>query len=139
MRMSVKDVNALLKKMGLPTVKGETFDSLAEAVYYVRYVQPLLLTGEIVNCDMHREFEILPKLVFQGKTYRARRFTPDFFLTYKDGHVKVVEVKSKYVRYAQRDYPLRRQLFLDKYCAPNSWEFEEVCADDLTKGKKVKK
>lgn len=136
MKASKKDINALLKKLGLPPIEGADFDSSGEAVYYAQFVYPLLLTGEIVSCDMHREFEILPKLVFQGKTYRPRKFKPDFFLTYKDGHVKVVEVKSKYVRHAQRDYPLRRQLFLDKYCAPNNWAFEEVCSDDLIKRKR---
>lgn len=109
------------------------FDSKGEAIYYERFVLPLLESGDIVSCDVHHTFEIIPKVEFQGSIFAARRFKPDFVLTYKDGHVKVVEVKARYVRQAQRDYPLRRQLFLINYCIPNGWEFEEVCSNDLMK------
>lgn len=133
--MNAKQGKALLKKQGKKSTKGE-WDSAAEEIYFQEFVQPLLDSGEVVSCETHRSFEILPAVRFQGKTYRARVFTPDFLLTYRGGHVKVVEVKSKYVRRAQRDYALRRQLFLLRYCIPNNWAFEEVCSDDLMKGRR---
>lgn len=109
------------------------FDSEGEQIYYERFIAPELKAKRIKKCEMHSSFEIIPQFEFDGTKYRKREFKPDFVLTFKNGSVKVIEVKSKYVRHAQRDYPLRRNLFLLKYCVPNNWTFEEVSADEMKK------
>lgn len=109
------------------------FDSEGEQIYYERFIASELKAKKIKKCEMHRAFEIIPQFEFNGKKYRKREFKPDFVLTFKDGTIKVIEVKSKYVRHAQRDYPLRRNLFLLNYCVPNKWAFEEVSADEMKK------
>lgn len=109
------------------------FDSEGEQIYYERFVSPGLKSKKIKKCEMHAVFEIIPQFEFDGKKYRKREFKPDFVLTMADKSVVVVEVKSKYVRHAQRDYPLRRNLFLLNYCVPNGWKFEEVSADEMKK------
>lgn len=135
MHLTEKEGKALMRKLGIKT-KDPTFDSAGERIYYESTVLPALKSGEIKSCDVHRTFVVIPKVVFAGKTYRERKFTPDFFLEYPDGKVKIVEVKSGYVRRAQRDYPLRRQLFLQNFCVPNGWEYEEVDSDVLSGRKK---
>ena len=56
--------------------------------------------------------------------------TPDFVLTYADGTVEAVEVKSKFVRRQQRDYIHRRRMFIDLVAEPRGWHFiEHITAD----------
>lgn len=66
-----------------------------------------------------------------GKKYRKRVYTPDFYMELKDGSVEIVEVKGRMIKKIQRDYPLRRQLFILKYCLPNNWKFIEVHDDEI--------
>ncbi|WNS40840.1 hypothetical protein [Paenibacillus sp. MMS20-IR301] len=49
----------------------------------------------------------------------------------KDGSVEVVEIKGRVIKKLQRDYPLRRQLFILNYCIPNNWKFKEVHDDEI--------
>ena len=107
------------------------FDSEAERKFYNRRVIPGLVSGFILSCELHREFEVVEAVTHCGKTYRPRVYTPDFVLSYADGTVEVIEVKGKQVKKMQRDYPLRRQLFIIKYCIPNKWKFIEVPAEEL--------
>ena len=53
-------------------------------------------------------------------------FTADFRLTYADGTVEIVEIKSKFVRRMQRDYPVRRRVFLELIARPAGWKFTEI-------------
>ena len=148
MRLSKKELDDLLKKNKALSVsdnpeqkqakkqkkgKGkDEFQSYAEQVYWETVVRPLMLAGEIVSFDLHRSFEVVPAVKWGNISFRAKSYTPDFFLTMNDGSVKVVEIKGKVVRKLQRDYPLRRQLFILNFCIPNGWAFEEVPAEDLT-------
>ena len=60
----------------------------------------------------------------------AVHYTPDFVLTYADGTVEAVEVKSKFVRRQQRDYIHRRRMFIDIVAEPRGWHFiEHITAD----------
>lgn len=57
-------------------------------------------------------------------------YTPDFVLTYADGTVEVVEVKSKFTRRQQRDYIHRRRMFIDLVAEPRGWRFVEHITPD---------
>ena len=121
--------------------KGKTmseFQSTAEKVYYQEYIEPLILTGEITSCDMHKRFDIVPAVKWGNVQLRTKRYTPDFVLTFRNGSIKVVEIKGKVIKKLQRDYPLRRQLFILNFCIPNNWEFEEIEAEMLTAGLRKK-
>ena len=61
---------------------------------------------------------------------RSIRYTADFRLDYVDGTVEIVEVKSKFVKRMQRDYHIRRRIFIEKYARPNGWKFTEVITCD---------
>ena len=77
---------------------------------------------------------------------RPVRYTADFRLVYADGTVEIVEIKSKFVRRMQRDYALRRRVFLEQVARPAGWKFMEIITADskeeidrwteLTKGAK---
>jgi len=121
------------KVVSKPVKQTSEYDSYAERVYYEDYIYPLILTGEIIKVETHRKFEILSEMTISGITLKAKRYTPDFILYYSGGTVKVVEIKGKIVKKLQRDYQLRKHLFLEKHCGPNGWLFEEVSSEKLTK------
>lgn len=62
----------------------------------------------------------------------AARYTADFVLTYADGTMEVVEVKSKFTRRQQRDYIYRRRLFIDLVAEPRGWRFVEHITPDTS-------
>ena len=53
----------------------------------------------------------------------------DFFITYANGAVKVVEVKAAKIRKLKRDYIYRRRLFIELYARPRGWAFAEYIPD----------
>lgn len=106
--------------------KTDDFDSNLERMYYMTEVQPKIRTGQIVDVELHKTFELLPKSEYCGLRLPAARYTPDFFITYRNGMIEAVETKSKAIRKLQRDYIYRRRLFIEKYCRPNGWAFREV-------------
>ncbi|HIZ61419.1 MAG TPA: Tn7 transposase TnsA N-terminal domain-containing protein [Candidatus Gemmiger avistercoris] len=61
----------------------------------------------------------------QNFRYMQQHYTPDFFITYQNGTVEAVEVKSAAVRKLQRDYIYRRRLFIERFARPNGWRFTE--------------
>ena len=108
----------------LPKLKSE-FDSVAEAEYYMSEILPKLRTGEISKCDKHQTYILLEAAEYMSRKLSNIVYTPDFVLTYPDGHVVVVEVKGTMIKKLQRDYHIRIRLFIEKYCRPNGWEFKE--------------
>ena len=102
------------------------FDSKAEEDFYYSDVWPKIQKKEIVNCELHKTFLLLPKSEYCGIKLHKGEYTPDFILTYRNGMIEVIEVKSKTIRKLQRDYIYRRRLFIDKYARPNGWEFREI-------------
>ena len=111
----------------------EEFQSFAEKCYYEDFIQPLELTGLLDHWSMHESFVVADKLTYQGVQFRAKVYSPDFMLYFKDGTVKAIEVKGKTIKKLQREYPLKRQLFIEKYCIPKGWDFQEIQAEELTK------
>lgn len=110
---------------------ADDFDSEAELIYYQRNIIPGLKSKKIKRCELHKEFTLLPPIDFHGKHIRAKVFKPDFVLTMADDSICVIEVKSSFVRKSERDYSLRRHLFLMNFCIPNNWDFIEVNADEI--------
>jgi hypothetical protein len=106
------------------------FDSQLEEDYYNAVVWPLLRKEEIISCELHKEFLLFEKTQYGDITLPKAVYKPDFVLTFKDGSVIVVEVKNKKIRKLQRDYPLRRRIFIEQYCIPKGWVFKEVINED---------
>lgn len=79
---------------------GREFDSRGEYDYYMGMILPKVQRGEIVKVESHRRFTMLPEKEYGNVKLPAMHYTPDFVLTYADGTVEVVEVKSKFTRAA---------------------------------------
>ena len=105
---------------------GHEFDSRGEYEYYVGTVAPKVGRGEIVKWEAHPRFLLFPAGEYNGVKLRSVQYTADFRLTYADGTVEIVEVKSKFVRRMQRDYPVRRRVFLELIARPAGWKFTEI-------------
>lgn len=127
-------------------ITDKEFDSLGEYEYYIGTVAPKVARGEIVEWEAHPCFPLFPAGQYGALELRPVRYTADFRLVYADGTVEIVEIKSKFVRRMQRDYALRRRVFLEQVARPAGWKFTEIITADskeeidrwteLTKGAK---
>lgn len=109
-----------------PVAGQPEFDSSGERDFYLGVIVPKMQSGEIVRFIGHPRFELFKPDEYCGIKLSAVRYTADFRLDYADGSVEIVEIKSKFVRKMQRDYALRRRLFIEKIAKPNGWSFVEV-------------
>lgn len=105
---------------------GKEFDSKGEYEFYIGTVAPRVAKGEIVEWEAHPCFPLFPAGEYGALKLRPVRYTADFRLVYADGTVEIVEVKSKFVRRMQRDYPVRRRVFLELIARPAGWKFTEI-------------
>ena len=111
-------------------ITGKEFDSLGEYEYYIGTVAPKVARGEIVEWEAHPCFPLFPAGQYGALKLRPVRYTADFRLVYADGTVEIVEIKSKFVRRMQRDYPVRRRVFLELIARPAGWKFTEIITAD---------
>jgi hypothetical protein len=109
--------------------RSDEFDSQLERNFYITDLLPKILNGQIVDIELHKSFELLPKSEYCGLRLPSARYTPDFLVTYRNGTIEAIETKSKAIRKLQRDYIYRRRLFIEKYCRPNGWAFREIIVD----------
>lgn len=106
------------------------FDSRGEQEFYLGVIVPKMQRGEVVRYEAHPRFDLFPKGEYCGIKLPQVRYTADFRLEYVDGTVEIVEIKSKFVRRMQRDYALRRRVFLEQVAIPRGWRFVEVITDE---------
>ena len=78
----------------------------------------------------HPKWTLLQEEEYCAVKLPAAHYTADYKLTYADGRVDVVEIKSKFTRKAQRDYIYRRRLFIDLIAKPQGWGFVEIITPD---------
>ena len=107
----------------------DRFESNGERNFYAATVMPMLHNGQLIKCDLHREFELYPETIFDGTKFPRAVFKPDFVLQYSTGSVEVVEIKSKFTKRKSRDYTLRRRLFIELYARPAGWHWREIVTD----------
>ena len=100
-------------------------DSELERQYYAAVLWPKIMAGLVVSVELHKRFTLYPADTYCGLRLPAAHYTPGFFITYQNGTVEAVEVKSAAVRKLQRDYIYRRRLFIERYARPNGWRFTE--------------
>lgn len=100
-------------------------DSELERRYYAAEIWPKIMAGLVVSVELHKQFLLYPADTYCGLRLPAAHYTPDFYITYANGVVEVVEVKNAKIRQLQRDYIYRRRLFIEKYARPNGWKFTE--------------
>lgn len=76
------------------TIQGVTFDSKAEARYYLGLLADKQ-KGLIQDIELQPEFVLQPSFKKNGKTHKAIKYIPDFKVTYPDGSFIIVDVKGK--------------------------------------------
>ncbi len=77
------------------TGKKLTFDSAVQKRYYDEYVVPLFEKGQIIDYDLQKRYELLPKFERKnGQKIRRIDYVADFWLKFKDGHIEVKDVKG---------------------------------------------
>ena len=101
----------------------------SEKQYYREISLPKVACGQVVQVQEQVVFDLMPEKTYCGMKLPKARYKPDFVLTYADGTVEIVEVKSKFTRRMQRDYIYRRRLFIDLIAEPRGWKFTEWYAD----------
>ena len=87
------------------------FDSQAEMRYYKEIVKPGVESGEIIEYELQKTYELQPKFEHGGKNIRAINYVADFFIRYKDGREEVVDTKGCPDSVAL----IKRKMFLYKY------------------------
>lgn len=121
-------------KYGIRRVEfdGQKFDSPAERDYWIEISRAknfpdrrLTAAGIIDKIERQPKYTLIPKFTdAAGTKHRAVQFTPDFLITYKDGHTEIHEVKG----FKTKDYILRMKLFLFQN---QSVIFKEIRREDL--------
>ncbi len=129
-KQAKKKADPLAAAVSQAKAAGRKFDSLGEYEFYIESVLPKLATGEIRGCEQHPRFLLFAAGEYGGLALGAIHYTADFRLDYADGSVEIVEVKSKFVRRMQRDYPIRRRIFIEQVARPAGWRFREVITAD---------
>lgn len=103
------------------TYDGIKFDSKKEGLEYLR-LKTLEGLGVIKNLERQVEYELIPKFVLNGKSYRRTSYKADFrYITVEDDKIHVVDVKSLIT--AKNDvYRLKKKLMAYRY----GIEIEEI-------------
>lgn len=114
------------QRRGKPALSHDEFDSQLERDYYTAEILPGLQSGAIASCEIHKVYPLLPASEYCGVKLPSAQYEADFVVTYRSGTIEVIEVKSKFVRRRQRDYPYRRRLFIELIARPNGYLFKEV-------------
>lgn len=93
------------------TYDGRTFDSALEMKYYRDVILPGIEAGTIVKCETQKRFTLQPSFIYKGKRRLPIFHIIDFYIVYKDGTEKLVDVKG----YKETDAKLKRKMFWYQY------------------------
>lgn len=76
------------------TCNGIVFDSILEMKYYRDVLCPLVESGDVVEYELQKPYELQPKFVRGGKNVQPITYVADFYMVFKDGSIKVVDTKG---------------------------------------------
>lgn len=76
------------------TFEGIIYDSVLEMEYYINFIIPKLLSGEIIDFKRQVAYELQPAFVYKGKKQQSITYISDFDITYSDGSFIVVDCKG---------------------------------------------
>ena len=89
------------------TLDGVVFDSALELRYYRDVLLPLVESGDVVEYELQKPYELQPKFVHDGRTVQAIKYVADFYIKYTDGREEVIDIKG----FADATALLKRKLF----------------------------
>jgi len=76
------------------TWDGIVFDSVLEMKFYRDVLCPLVKSGDVVQFELQKPYELQPKFSHNGKTVKAITYVADFFIVYNDGTSVVIDTKG---------------------------------------------
>lgn len=76
------------------TYNDVVFDSVLEMKYYRDVILPRVGSGEIVKYELQKPYILQPEFRRDNKKVQAITYVADFYLEFKDGTSKVVDVKG---------------------------------------------
>lgn len=76
------------------TYEGVVYDSQKEMEFYRDFVEPRLVSGEILRCDRQEPYELLPGYIHKEDKIRPVIYRADFVLYYADGRTVVIDIKG---------------------------------------------
>lgn len=93
------------------TLDGIVFDSALELRYYRDVLLPLVESGEVVEYELQKPYELQPKFVHDGRIVQSIKYVADFYMKYNDGREEVIDIKG----FADATALLKRKLFWYKF------------------------
>ena len=124
------------------TLDGIIFDSVLELRYYRDVLLPLVKSGDVVEYELQKPYELQPKFVHDGRTVQAVKYVADFYIRYKDGREEVIDIKG----FADATALLKRKLFWYVFPEVNykwiSWSLKDggfLLYEDLKKARAERK
>lgn len=93
------------------TYNDVVFDSVLEMKYYRDVLCPLEKSGDVVEIEMQKPYELQPKFIHDNKLVRPINYVADFFVKYKDGHEEVIDTKG----YPDQKALVKRKMFWYHY------------------------
>lgn len=93
------------------TYNNICFDSIVEMKFYRDWILPKMESGDIVNCELQKKYELQEKFTHDNKNVLPINYIADFVVTYEDGHITVFDTKGMPDNVAL----LKRKLFWHKY------------------------
>lgn len=109
------------------TYNNITFDSILEMKYYRDVLCPLVESGDVVDYELQKPYELQPKFKHDGKIVQPIKYVADFFIVYKDGHEEVIDTKGCPDSVAL----IKRKLFW--YCYPDV-NYKWICYSKIDGG-----
>ena len=76
------------------TWNGIVFDSVMEMKYYRDVLCPKVESGEVVEYELQKPYELQPEFEHDGKKVRAIKYVADYYIRYADGHEEVIDIKG---------------------------------------------
>lgn len=76
------------------TYNNIVFDSILEMRYFRDVILPKVESGEIVEYELQKPYELQPKFIKNGKTVQAIKYVADFVVTYADGSIEIIDTKG---------------------------------------------
>jgi len=76
------------------TCEGVIFDSCLEMRYFRDVILPQMRSGNIVEYELQKPYELQPKFIYEGKKIQPIKYIADFFVKYADGTEEVIDTKG---------------------------------------------
>ena len=102
--------NTAQNKKDKPIIDGIIFDSDHEAKYYTM-LKSYVAMGRCKSFKVHPKYTLIAPFEKYGKKHRGMIYIADFEIIFKDGMIKVVDIKG----FATEAAKIKRKLFDAKY------------------------